>query len=65
MHRAVFAGRDAELLTVGETPTATLADARLFTDPARRELDMVFQFEHVRVDQDGSKWRTRPFRSPR
>ena len=64
MHRAVFAGRDAELLTVGETPTATLADARLFTDPARRELDMVFQFEHVRVDQDGSKWRTRPFSLP-
>ncbi len=60
MHAAVFAGREAELLTVGETPTATLEDARLFTDPARRELDMIFQFEHVRVDQDGSKWRPRP-----
>ena len=64
MHAAVFAGRDAELLTVGETPTATLEDARLFTDPARRELDMIFQFEHVRVDQDGSKWRAKPFSLP-
>ena len=64
MHAAVFAGRDAELLTVGETPTATLEDARLFTDPARRELDMIFQFEHVRVDQDGSKWRAKPVSLP-
>ena len=64
MHAAVFAGRDAELLTVGETPTATLEDARLFTDPARRELDMIFQFEHVRVDQDGTKWRAKPVSLP-
>ena len=64
MHAEVFAGRDAELLTVGETPTATLEDARLFTDPARRELDMIFQFEHVRVDQDGSKWRAKPVSLP-
>jgi oligo-1,6-glucosidase len=64
MHAAVFAGRDAELLNVGETPTATLEDARLFTDPARRELDMIFQFEHVRVDQDGSKWRAKPVSLP-
>ena len=64
MHEAVFAGRDAQLLTVGETPTATLEDARRFTDPARRELDMIFQFEHVQVDQDGSKWRAKPVSLP-
>ncbi len=56
MHREVFAGRDAELLTVGEMPTVTLEEARLFTDPARRELDMVFQFEHVRLDRGATKW---------
>ena len=47
MHERVFAGRDAPLLTVGEMPGVTPAQARLFTDPARREVDMVFQFEHV------------------
>ena len=49
MHREVFAGRDA-LLTVGEMPGVTLDDAVLFTDPARGEVDMVFQFEHVQLD---------------
>ena len=51
MHREVFAGRDAELLTVGEMPGVTVEEARLFTDPARGEVDMVFTFEHMRVDQ--------------
>ena len=37
----------AELLTVGEMPGVTVEEARLFTDPARAEVDMVFQFEHV------------------
>jgi oligo-1,6-glucosidase len=51
MHVEVFEGRDAELLTVGEMPDCTPEQAVLFTDPARRELDMVFQFEHVALDQ--------------
>jgi oligo-1,6-glucosidase len=50
MHRAVFAGRAEHVLTVGEMPDVTLRDAVLFTGPARHELDMVFQFEHVRLD---------------
>ena len=60
MHERVFAGRDAALLTVGEMPMVTVDDARLFTDPARAEVDMVFQFEHVDLDHDGSKWRPKP-----
>jgi oligo-1,6-glucosidase len=59
MHREVFAGRDA-LLTVGEMPDVTLEDARLFTDPARKELDMVFQFEHVGLDHRAGKWDSFP-----
>ena len=55
MHREVFAGRDG-LLTVGEMPGVTVEDARLFTDPARGEVDMVFQFEHVGLDQGATKW---------
>ena len=57
MHRAVFADRAGDYLTVGETPGATVDQALLFTDPHRGELDMVFQFEHVNLDQrPGNKW---------
>ena len=62
MHREVFAGRDGELLTVGEMPSVTLEDAQLFTDPARGELDMVFGFEHVGLDHGASKWDVHPLR---
>jgi oligo-1,6-glucosidase len=63
MHLEVFAGRDKPLLTVGEMPGVTVDDAVLFTDPARREVDMVFQFEHVALDQeDGNKWRPKKLR---
>jgi oligo-1,6-glucosidase len=62
MHREVFAGREGALLTVGEMPGVTVEDARLFTDPARGELDMVFQFEHVQLDQGVDKWDVRPLR---
>ena len=48
MHREVLAGR--ELLTVGETPGASVDDARRYSDPARAEIDMVFTFEHVGLD---------------
>ncbi|HEY3260973.1 MAG TPA: alpha-glucosidase [Pseudonocardiaceae bacterium] len=55
MHREVFAGREG-LLTVGEMPGVTLEEARLFTDPARREVDMVFQFEHMYLDRGSNKF---------
>ncbi|WP_233217189.1 alpha-glucosidase [Mycobacterium sp. ITM-2016-00318] len=51
MTREVFAGRDGEFITIGEMPGVTPEQARLYTDPARGELNMVFQFEHVSVDQ--------------
>ncbi|TQN40965.1 oligo-1,6-glucosidase [Blastococcus colisei] len=62
MHREVFAGREGALLTVGEMPGVTVEQAVLFTDPARGEVDMVFQFEHVGLDHEGSKWRPVPLR---
>jgi oligo-1,6-glucosidase len=58
MHRAVLT--DADLLSVGEMPGVTVDEARLFTDPARAEVDMVFQFEHVGLDQTASKWDMHP-----
>jgi oligo-1,6-glucosidase len=63
MHREVFADRPDLLLTVGEMPGVTIDDARLFTDPARAEVDMVFQFEHVGLDHGpGGKFDVRPLR---
>ncbi|MFC5928956.1 alpha-glucosidase [Cryobacterium melibiosiphilum] len=60
MHREVFAGRTGEHLTVGEMPGVTVEDARLFTDPARAEVDMIFQFEHVSLDQGQTKFHFLP-----
>ncbi|GAA1929661.1 glycoside hydrolase family 13 protein [Nocardioides marmoribigeumensis] len=62
MHREVFEGRGDRLLTVGEMPAVTVEDAVLFTDPARHEVDMVFQFEHVGLDHGAHKWDHRPLR---
>ncbi|MEA3214369.1 MAG: oligo,6-glucosidase, partial [Acidimicrobiia bacterium] len=60
MHREVFAGRDGHYLTVGEMPGATVDEALLYTDPARHELDMLFQFEHVVLDHGATKWEPHP-----
>ncbi|HEU5485516.1 MAG TPA: alpha-glucosidase [Microlunatus sp.] len=52
-------GLDAQnLITVGEMPGSSIATARAATDPDRHELNMVFTFEHVSLDQQpgGSKW---------
>ncbi|EWT02457.1 alpha-amylase [Intrasporangium oryzae NRRL B-24470] len=49
---------DRHLLTVGEMPGSTIELARHVTDASRRELDMVFTFEHVDLDvkPGGVKW---------
>jgi oligo-1,6-glucosidase len=54
------------LLTVGEMPGSTLQTARQATDPDRHELNMVFTFEHVSLDQvaGGSKWDLRDLPLP-
>jgi oligo-1,6-glucosidase len=62
MHERVFAGRPQELLTVGEMPGVTIDEAKLFTDPARGEVDMVFQFDHVWVDRGADPWLLYPLR---
>jgi oligo-1,6-glucosidase len=64
MHREVFDTVDRELLIVGETPGVSIEEARRYTDPARREVDMVFHFEHVQVDRGVSKWDVLPFHMP-
>lgn len=60
MNREALAGND--LLTVGETWGATPDIAKLYSNPARNELSMVFQFEHIGLDQlEGKeKWDVKP-----
>ncbi|MBM7035676.1 glycoside hydrolase family 13 protein [Vibrio ulleungensis] len=48
---------DKALLTVGETWDATPEIAKLYSDPKRDELSMVFQFEHITLTwEHGDKW---------
>jgi oligo-1,6-glucosidase len=52
-----------ELVWIGEMPGVTVDEAIRYTDPARGELDMVFQFEHVGVDHGpGGRFDMRPLR---
>lgn len=53
MNTETFGGKD--LLTVGETWGATPEIAKRYSDPKRNELSMVFQFEHVGLDQQVGK----------
>ncbi|HEU5212194.1 MAG TPA: alpha-glucosidase [Gaiellaceae bacterium] len=64
LHREVMAPRTEHVMTVGETPGVNVEQARLFTDPARAEIDMVFQFEHMDVDHGESRFDVRPLWLP-
>lgn len=47
----------ADTLTVGECSGVTLEEAKKYASSDNSELSMVFQFEHMDVDSDGSnKW---------
>lgn len=56
MNEATFGHQD--VLTVGETWSATVQNAKQYSNPDGSELSMVFQFEHILLDQqdDGEKW---------
>ncbi len=66
MNKATFGGKD--LMTVGETWGATPEIAKLYSNPERHELSMVFQFEHVGLDQEHGegkdKWDLKPLSIP-
>ncbi|WP_150275592.1 glycoside hydrolase family 13 protein [Paenibacillus tepidiphilus] len=60
MNREVLSKYD--VMTVGETPGASVEDAILYTDEDRKELQMVFQFEHMDVDAGPTgKWEVTPW----
>ena len=49
MNRESF-GKSANTVTVGETGSANIESAKLYSNPARHELDMIFQFELMGID---------------
>ena len=53
-----------DVMTVGETPGVTPADAIKYAGFDRHELEMIFQFEHMDIDHDPQlgKWRPQPFK---
>ncbi|WP_342565264.1 alpha-glucosidase [Paenibacillus sp. FSL R7-0345] len=60
MNREVLSKYD--VMTVGETPGASVEDAILYTAEDRKELQMVFQFEHMDIDSGpGGKWEVIPW----
>ena len=60
MNRETFGEKN--LVTVGECWGADIEKGRLYSDPERKELDMIFQFEQMLLDQvpGKSKWDLKP-----
>ncbi|MDE7260555.1 MAG: alpha-glucosidase [Oscillospiraceae bacterium] len=52
--------REDTLVTVGEAWSASAETAAQFANPDGSELSMVFQFEHMCLDQGEEKWDLRP-----
>ena len=52
------------LVVVGEAWGADVERARLYSAPDRSEMSMVFQFQHICLDQEGEKWDYRPLHLP-
>ncbi|WP_368901317.1 alpha,alpha-phosphotrehalase [Oceanobacillus oncorhynchi] len=60
MNQEVFKGR--KTLTVGEMSSTSMEDCIKYTNPEREELDMTFNFHHLKVDYpNGDKWTKAPF----
>ncbi|AIO19378.1 Glucan 1,6-alpha-glucosidase [Candidatus Izimaplasma bacterium HR1] len=61
MNRSTFGIRDC--ITVGESWSATNETAKLYTDPSRNELSMIFRFDHITTfwDEKLGKWNPRKF----
>ncbi|MDE5412730.1 glycoside hydrolase family 13 protein [Alkalihalobacterium chitinilyticum] len=59
MHQQALSGYD--VMTVGEMPGVSPEQAQLYTDEQCKEVNMVFQFEHVDLDSGpNGKWDLKP-----
>ncbi|KIL49904.1 alpha,alpha-phosphotrehalase [Jeotgalibacillus soli] len=60
MNREVFSKHD--MLTVGEMSSTTIDHCIKYSNPARQELSMTFNFHHLKVDYpNGEKWSVADF----
>ena len=61
LNEATF-GQAYSFITVGEMSATTIENCILYTDPARHELSMAFNFHHLKVDyENGQKWSLKKF----
>lgn len=61
LNQATF-GQDQGGMTVGEMSFTTIPNCVQYSNPASQELDMVFNFHHLKVDyEDGQKWTVKTF----
>lgn len=60
MYESVLSKYD--IMSVGETGGVTIDQAKLYSGEERRELDMVFQFDHMALDETGNKWNVTPWK---
>ncbi|MFC4652245.1 alpha,alpha-phosphotrehalase [Lactococcus nasutitermitis] len=61
LNKATF-GQSENAVTVGEMSSTSIQNSILYTRSDRHELNMVFNFQHLKVDYaDGEKWTKMPF----
>ncbi len=61
MNKEVFS-KYKEIMTVGEMSSTTIDNCIKYTNPENEELNMTFNFHHLKVDYpEGDKWSLAPF----
>lgn len=61
MNAATF-GQQVGFTTVGEMSSTSVEQGILYTNPKEKELSMIFNFHHLKVDyENGEKWSKQPF----
>lgn len=61
MNKEVFS-KYSDIMTVGEMSSTTIDNCIKYTNPDNEELDMTFNFHHLKVDYpQGDKWKLAPF----
>lgn len=55
-------GKHSDVITVGEMSSTSVDNCIRYSNPDEKELSMVFNFHHLKVDyKDGDKWTLMPF----
>ena len=55
-------GKHDDIITVGEMSSTTIENCLKYSNPDEKELSMVFNFHHLKVDyKDGDKWKLKEF----